>query len=245
MAVREEEAYIEEWEDIGKVTFIHKSSARNLKIIIRPNRGVMVYIPRMISKDRARKFVVEKSDWIKRGQQKIKKFERGITFFKEDADFHTRSHTLKLQRHTKATIKTTIAGNIIQLLFPDFADISDKRIQDAIRKAILQAWRIEAKAYLPQRTAELAGLWRLSFSKLTVRDNKTRWGSCSRYNNINLNIHLMRLPQHLCDYVILHELAHTVHKNHQREFWAFLDILTEGKARVLDKELNNYAPEIW
>jgi predicted metal-dependent hydrolase len=55
----------------------------------------------------------------------------------------------------------------------------------------------------------------------------------------------MRLPHHLCNYVILHELAHTLHKHHQMAFWQYLDRLTDGKARKLDKELNGYSPEIW
>ncbi len=243
--MREEEAYTLELTDIGKVTFIRKASLKNLKIIIRPLKGVMVYVPRMISSERARRFVEEKSGWIKKGQQKLKKFEKGITVFNENTSFQTRNHTLKICRHAKPTIKTTIGGNMVQVIFPEFADILDKRIQYAIRKAIVQTWRIEAREYLVDRTKELASLWNLSFSKLTVRDNKTRWGSCSRKNNINLNIHLMRLPNHLSDYVILHELSHTIHKHHQKDFWTFLNTLTQGKAKILDKELNNYAPEIW
>jgi predicted metal-dependent hydrolase len=243
--VREEEVFTLDLKDIGKVTFIRKTSLKNLKIIIKPFKGVMVYIPRMISSERARRFVEEKSDWIKKGQQKFKKFEKGITVFNENTSFQTRNHTLNLCRHAKPTIKTTIGGNMIQVVFPQFADILDQRIQGAIRKAIVQTWRIEAREYLVDRTKELASNWDLSFSRLTVRDNKTRWGSCSRKNNINLNIHLMRLPNHLSDYVILHELSHTIHKHHQKEFWTFLNTLTQGKAKMLDKELNNYAPEIW
>ena len=66
----------------------------------------------------------------------------------------------------------------------------------------------------------LARQHNLTYGKVTVRDNKTRWGSCSRENDISLNIHLMRLPHHLCNYVILHELAHTGSKHHQKAFLA-------------------------
>jgi predicted metal-dependent hydrolase len=55
----------------------------------------------------------------------------------------------------------------------------------------------------------------------------------------------MRLPKELRDYVILHELAHTVEKNHQPPFWNFLDTLTEGNAKKLDKELKNYTTRIF
>jgi predicted metal-dependent hydrolase len=92
---------------------------------------------------------------------------------------------------------------------------------------------------------QLADKNHLKFSRLTYRDNKTRWGSCSRDNKISLNIHLMRLPDHLCEYVILHELAHTIYKHHQKAFWQYLDQLTSGRARILDKQLNGYSPEVW
>jgi predicted metal-dependent hydrolase len=58
-------------------------------------------------------------------------------------------------------------------------------------------------------------------------------------NNINLSLHLMRLPEALCDYVILHELAHTVEKNHGPRFWALLDKIS-GDARGLDNQLKNF-----
>ncbi|NWF50787.1 MAG: M48 family metallopeptidase [Ignavibacteriaceae bacterium] len=68
---------------------------------------------------------------------------------------------------------------------------------------------------------------------------KSRWGSYSRKNNINLSIYLMRLPEHLIDYVILHDLVHTVHHNHGAGFWNLLDIVCVG-ARGIYKELRKY-----
>jgi predicted metal-dependent hydrolase len=65
---------------------------------------------------------------------------------------------------------------------------------------------------------------------LSLRNQKTRWGSCSAKNNISLNMNLIRLPQKQQDYVILHELVHTKHKNHSRDFWAEMDrIVGDGK----------------
>ena len=77
-----------------------------------------------------------------------------------------------------------------------------------------------------------------------MRNSKTRWGSCSYENNINLNLHLMRLPNHLIDYVILHELVHTKIKNHSKDFWNLLDVVT-GNAKNLDRELKNHHTKIY
>ena len=68
-------------------------------------------------------------------------------------------------------------------------------------------------------------------------------GSCSSSNNINLSLHLMRLPSRLIDYVIMHELTHILEKNHSSRFWDKLESFLPG-AKNLDQELKNYQPEI-
>jgi predicted metal-dependent hydrolase len=243
--VKEDLLKIVEYGEIGKISFIRRLSARNLRIIIRPFREVQVMIPRAMSFENAERFVNQKKMWIKKSQIRLAKYENKVTVFDEKTTFQTHDHSLVLCKHPKPTIKTVIGQQQIMVMFPDFAEVRDPRIQHAIRKAICQALRIEAAKYLPERIHMFSGKFNLTFQKISVRDNKSRWGSCSRENNINLNIHLMRLPQHLCDYVILHELAHIRYKHHQKTFWLFLDTITQGKARILDKELNNYSPQVW
>jgi predicted metal-dependent hydrolase len=81
--------------------------------------------------------------------------------------------------------------------------------------------------------------YNFSYNRAVFRRQKTRWGSCSGRNNINLNINMAALPQHLQDYVLLHELVHTKHKNHSKRFWAEMDRLV-GNARMLNKEMRKY-----
>jgi predicted metal-dependent hydrolase len=241
----EEFIKIVEYKEIGQVSFIRRPSVHNLKITIRPFRGVQVSVPRFISFESAGRFVEEKSPWIRKSQLKLARYENRITIFDDTTSFSTRDHRLVLDKHDKSTIRTVIAKGQIMVMYPEFADVRDPRIQTVIRRAIHHALRIEAVKYLPDMIHNLAKLHNLSYGKIMVRNNKTRWGSCSRDNNINLNIHLMRLPQHLCEYIILHELCHIVHKHHQKAFWQYLDRLTGGRARELDRELNRYAPEVW
>ncbi|NLE09496.1 MAG: M48 family metallopeptidase [Dehalococcoidales bacterium] len=97
----------------------------------------------------------------------------------------------------------------------------------------------EAKRKLTSRLAYLAEKHGFACNRVSVRNQKTRWGSCSFHNNISLNMQLVRLPDDLIDYVLLHELAHTKIKNHSKQFWALLDSLT-GNAHALRVRLGTY-----
>jgi predicted metal-dependent hydrolase len=81
----------------------------------------------------------------------------------------------------------------------------------------------DAKKKIIGRLRYLAGEHGFNFNHVTIRQQKTRWGSCSPKNNISLNIKLVLLPEALLDYVLLHELVHTRIHNHSRKFWAELD----------------------
>lgn len=98
----------------------------------------------------------------------------------------------------------------------------------------------EAKEFLRQRLKELSRLNGFTYNRVFIRNQKTRWGSCSEKNNINLNIRLFKLRSDLRDYVILHELVHTKIKNHSKRFWNELDRFTGGRAKQLDKQLKKY-----
>ena len=94
----------------------------------------------------------------------------------------------------------------------------------------------EAKTILTNRLNFLAQKYKFSYNRLFIRNQKTRWGSCSSKNNISLNMNLIRLPQKLQDYVILHELVHTHHKNHSRKFWVEMDKYV-GDGKRLRREM--------
>lgn len=229
---------------IGPVTFIMRNTCRNMRITVKHNNTVKVTMPYGYSINSAMQFVDEKKGWIKKQQNKNELKATAPVLFDESTVFRTTRHALRILKHEKNTIKSVIDKDFISVYYPYTADIKDPRIQEAVKKAILMAWRMEAEEILPFMTSKLAMQHGLKYSSLKIRNNKTRWGSCSGKNSINLNFHLVRLPHHLCEYVILHELAHTIHKNHGEYFWRTLDKMT-GNARGLDKELNLYCISVW
>ena len=92
----------------------------------------------------------------------------------------------------------------------------------------------KARKVLTRRLKQLADKHGFVYNRVFFRNQKTRWGSCSSKNNISLNIKLIKLPDELVDYVILHELVHTRKKDHSKAFWAELDkIAGDGKKMAL------------
>lgn len=89
----------------------------------------------------------------------------------------------------------------------------------------IEALRKEAKEVLPKRLLELAERYSFEYNSVRVKHNSSNWGSCSRKGNINLNLNLVRVPDELRDYVILHELCHLRHPDHSPAFHALLEAL--------------------
>jgi len=99
--------------------------------------------------------------------------------------------------------------------------------------------RGKAGKHLVDRLDELCKRNGFKYNRVFVKNQKTRWGSCSDKNNINLNVNLMQLPDELIDYIILHELVHTRIKDHSHQFWEELSKFVEDPKR-LDKKLRDY-----
>ena len=94
-------------------------------------------------------------------------------------------------------------------------DPATQRTRDYQKKVLMK----KAKEYLPYRLEYYAKLYGYKYEKCRLTHANTRWGSCSSNKTISLNIGLMKLPEPLRDYVILHELAHLNHMDHSKAFW--------------------------
>jgi len=226
------------------ITFFRSPKAKRLNITIKPFIGVRVSIPHTVSFKKAKEATQGRIDWIKYHLAKMQKAENGFTVFNTDTKFQTRTHHLDIKVSDTDTIRSVIRNNKITVSIPKSYDIASVEVQIEIRKAIERGWRKEAKEYLPNKVKVLAEKHKFEYKNVSIKNAKTRWGSCSFENNINLNLHLMRLPDHLIDYVILHELVHTKVKNHGKYFWQLLDIVS-GSARELDREVKEYRLKIY
>lgn len=229
----------------GIEVLLRKSlKAKRCNITVKPFEGVRVSVPQRLSFAKAQEFAQQHSGWIKKNIEKMQKHEEVFTIFDEKTIFKTRRHELLLKQLMVKNITATIKNNEIIVKYPLTVNVLDSEVQKIIRKGIVRAWRAEAKDYLIKRVDELAKEHFFEYKNITIKDLKSRWGSCSQDNNINLNLHLMRLSDEFVDYVILHELVHTIEKNHGRKFWTlFKEVFPD--AIELDKKLKNFKIQIY
>jgi predicted metal-dependent hydrolase len=232
------------FDGIGDISFRYSSRAHHLSISVRPFAGVRVSIPIGMNYNSAVRLVTEKKVWIKKHLDRIKDFEKLQTIFDENSGYCTKYHKLDLRKADRKNISVRISKGKINVVYPKDQIPDSIEVQTAIRMGIERALKVEAKQFLPDKVKTLAAKFGFNYNNLALKNIKSRWGSCSRKNNINLSIHLMRLPDHLIDYVILHELVHTVHHNHSKRFWTMLDRITGG-AKILDKELGKHRIAIY
>lgn len=132
----------------------------------------------------------------------------------------------------------------MRIVCPPSANFADEQLQEWLHKVIEEALRRNAKIILPMRLYQLSGEHNLPYKSVKINSSRGRWGSCSARKAINLSYFLVLLPQHLIDYVLLHELCHTREMNHGDRFWALLNSMTDGKAFELREELKSYKTEL-
>jgi predicted metal-dependent hydrolase/GNAT superfamily N-acetyltransferase len=101
----------------------------------------------------------------------------------------------------------------------------------------IEELRREAKQILPAMVERLARQYGFRYGRVTIRATRSKWGCCTSQNNLSLSLFLMTLPTHLQEFVVLHELCHTVYHNHSAEFHKLLDRVTGGREKELNRQL--------
>ena len=164
-----------------------------------------------------------------------------------DKDFRIESDNFIfcIEEHAADVFQLRYSGISATLLCPTGTCYSEKKMQEWLRKAVTTALARRAKELLPPRLKALATEKGFAYNGCTVRNVHSRWGSCNAKKNISLSIYLAMLPNELIDYVLLHELCHTVEMNHGDRFWALMDKVTApAKAKELRKKLKTYRTNI-
>jgi predicted metal-dependent hydrolase len=201
---------IVEYYGIGAVTYVKNRHARNFSIRINSSGEVRVTIPAFASRKLAEQFLLSKKDWVLSRLSTLKKEEAGAHRVQMGETILVRGTPVRIELRNR-----------------------EQEAEEALWRLLLK----EARSYLPGRVIALSSLHGYGYSGLKIRKMTSRWGSCTHKKGINLNSWLMMLPDHLIDYVILHELVHTRYPHHGPEFWTELDRVTGGVSKTLRMEL--------
>ena len=227
-------------EEMALIDLRFHPRARKITLKASTIKGLILTAPPSISLETCKEFLNDNASWIREQISliQVKNQEKVFDFNTQFSTFYRNVHLVETDiselryRLTDTKLSIYVSAN----------DILKRSSQKQIKEIIIDTLRLEAKHYLPIRLKELADKQNLKYQKLTVKNLKSVWGSCSYTNNINLSLHLMRLPTELIDYVIWHELTHTIEKNHSKRFWDKLENFLPG-AKDLDRQLKNYHPQ--
>ena len=233
-------------EGAGEVTICKNRQATRFKITIRPEGTVRVTIPWLASFQSGEKFLSEHLQWIAQTKAKLAKRTIAPRLIQVGRIFSTRNYHYEVLQAdvSKLRIRYVEKEKCIFFEYPMNQPIESDELQTRLKATIENVLRFDAKQYLPARIAELAKKLGYTFEKVTIKNNKTNWGSCSNRKNINLNLHLMRLSDKLIDFIIVHELVHTQISNHGPGFRkAMLNHFQD--ATEMDLELKKKRTEIY
>lgn len=107
---------------------------------------------------------------------------------------------------------------------------AESDLSEAQKKALEMRYREAAREYIPKRVLYYQQFIEGTYKRITIRDQATRWGSCSSSGTLSFNWRLMLAPPAVLDYVVVHELCHFEHMNHSKEFWSAVErVLPEYK----------------
>ncbi|MCY4464513.1 MAG: SprT family zinc-dependent metalloprotease [Chloroflexi bacterium] len=202
------------------VDYTVRTSKRAKRVLVKftTDTGLEVVYPSRRRQPAPEDVLRGNTDWILRTMSRIaqESDRRPRRCYQSGEVFHYRGKACKLNLVFSANAARSIvqlAGDSLVLECPQTAQLQDRRA------AVVAWYRTQAKAYLPERTQELATEYGFEYGKLRIKHQKTRWGSCSAQGNLNLNLRLMMAPDAVIDYVILHELCHLRELNHSAAFW--------------------------
>lgn len=225
-------------EEFGIITLRRSARASHVRIKVAPDgrlrASLPLYAPLFLVKRLLKNSRAELREMLAE-QHSETIFEHGMIIGK--------SHSLIVRPTAVKAVSATRHGQQIVVSLPDGTTLNDPASARIVRDTVIEALRIEAKSYLPKRLAFLAEKYGFSYEKVRFSHASGRWGSCSSNGTISLNIALMKLPFELIDYVLIHELSHTVQMNHSDMFWQQVET-GDPKYKIHRRALKNENPSI-
>ena len=204
-----------------------RTSKRAKRVSLRcsSENGLEIVYPNGQCEPSAEALLRQNCDWVRASIEKLRQADdkRPRRDYSPREVFMYRGEPLSLKLTSSAQCKRAFAkmeGNTLWLTIPAAPQELDKMVK---REAVIAFYRRQARHFLPKRASQLATRTGFKLTSVRIKNQKTRWGSCSVKGNINLNLRLMMAPDAAIDYVIIHELCHLRELNHSPAFWRLVE----------------------
>jgi predicted metal-dependent hydrolase len=207
-------------DSVSGIVFERSARARNYRLTLRRDGTAVATIPARGSEREARRFVEQHRDWLERARARQRTRPRAAEIWVVGTFVLWRGQMTEVRVATTATpwggTKDAVRPKVC--LAADVFRVAN--LEGDLRPTLEAHFARRAKIELPARTWELAAVTGVDVKLVTVRNQRSRWGSCSASGTISLNWRLVQTPEFVRDYIIYHELMHLREMNHSERFWA-------------------------
>lgn len=202
-----------EIDGIGQIRVQKRRGSKSMRLRISNDGTVTIGVPFWVPYKTALDYAKKQQDWILRHRPKSKVLMHGQKI--------GRTHTLMIEKSDLQKVRVKLREDLIIVSVPRQLDHNHEQVQTAAKKGAKKAL-IAQSSIISQNLAQLAQEHGYEYRSHNFKFMKSKWGSCNNEKHITLNYRLLDLPNHLVEYVLLHELVHLNHMNHGSEYWAEL-----------------------
>ncbi|MDP4180105.1 MAG: SprT family zinc-dependent metalloprotease [Bacillota bacterium] len=196
------------------------SKAKNIRLVIDQN-GLRIVKPKRVGTGEVDRVIKEKAEWVykhfnefqeRRAKIPVRKWESG-----ESVLYLGEKYIISIKEHNKNTVSVGFNGVLFEMLIDSKIYGEERRV--IIESAFKKWYKKAAYKIFDERLKYFCGITGMKYDSMRIKEQKTRWGSCSGKGNLNFNWKLIMAPLWVIDYVILHEVCHLKHLNHSKDFW--------------------------
>lgn len=197
-----------------------QSRRKTIAIFVEPDQKVLVKAPIQASKEEIHRIVEKKAAWIAAKREEIAKYQPKHQELITGRQLWYQGKTYSLQILTEADGERAKQDRQSELSGDKIIVYSNQGQEAEIRQSLMQWYYREAGQWISQRVEYYNNSLKETINRICIKDQKSRWGSCSSKRNLNFNWRIILAPPEVADYVVVHEMCHLRHLNHSAQFWS-------------------------
>jgi len=200
---------------------ITRKKRKTISIKISEGYEISISAPLFISDAKIKEIIKEKEIWISEKLRLIETKRKEKIDFKEYILFLGNRYNLNIHNVKHNSVKIIFDKSNFNIYIPERLSEEDKL--NNTKQLLINWYKLQARKVFQERVSYYSNILKVSPKRIAIKDQKSRWGSCSSKGNINLNYRIIMAPIEIIDYVIVHEMCHLVYLNHSKEFWALVE----------------------